>query len=99
MRRRIRERGVLLAVEQAQRVLLQAPAGVGAESIPQRCVVGDERLAIARPVRWIAKRVDLNGDAADPERLQEANSHLDDLRVEMCGVLPDAFDAHLLELP
>ena len=82
LRRLVDEVGVLLAVEEAQRVGIEAAAAVVAEPVAERCVVGDQRLAVATPVLGIAQRIQLHVQTADAQGAEEPPGALDDLDVE-----------------
>ncbi len=97
--RRARDQpGVALAVEQPERVGVQAAPAVVAQRRLQRGVVLDQRGAVSGPILGAAQRVDLEMDAGDTERLEEAPRDLHDLGVQRRRALTDALDADLGEL-
>ena len=97
--RRARDQpGVALAVEQPERVGVQATPAVVAQRALERGVVLHQRRAVSSAILGTAQRVDLELDPGDTEHPEEAPCDLHDLGVQLRRAIPDALDAHLGEL-
>jgi hypothetical protein len=91
---------LVLAVEDAQRVLLQPQPAVGRQRIAVRGEVGDQRRAVGVAALGVAERVDLQHDAfGDAERAQDVPARRDHLGIgQRLGGAQD-LGADLVELP
>ncbi len=88
-----------LAVEQAQRVDLEAALAVGVQLVLERPVVGAQQLEVRGPALVVADGVELECELVEPYLDQPRASELDDLHVHRRAPNADRLDVELEELP
>ena len=91
--------GGRLRVEHAERVLLEAPLRVLAELVAERGEVGEQRVAVALARAARAQRVDVDLEAGDADRREEACDQIDHLGVAERAGIAVKLAPGLIELP
>src|SRR5436309_3000883 len=88
----------LLAVEHPQRILLETTTVFGTQRRSARIEVFEEEGAVGRPALAVPERVELEGEAAEPEVGEERPRQLDHLDVGVRVLGADDLGAELMEL-
>src|SRR5208282_4261040 len=96
--RRRRELCVNFAIEQTQRIAVDAIVAVVAEFVPMRPTPLHERVAKGRPALLVADRIDLHGER-NFEIAAKLVDHYQNLGVAGCVGPAEYLDAELIELP
>ena len=89
----------VLAVEDPERIALEAPQAVLVERVAVCAEVLGQHLLVARARLGRADRVELERDARDPELLPKARRERDELGVDLGLGEAERLDAELVKLP
>jgi hypothetical protein len=93
-----RATALVLAVEQAQRIALEARAAVVAEPVRDRAAVVGELLPVGGPAGRVAERVHVDAHAAHTDRFTDVDDQRDRLRVGGRVLASEQLGADLREL-
>ena len=88
----------ILAVEDAQRIGMQAALGIGIQRLAMPLEISDQLGAVALPLLRAAQRVDFQPDAGERQLVPESRTHDDLLGIDIRPGIAESLDTELVKL-